>query len=70
MNDKPARIWLADDHALVLDGIELVLSFRPDLKVIGRSLNGDDLIAALGSHDIDLVISDLRMPGGWMAFRS
>ncbi|MFZ1691800.1 MAG: response regulator transcription factor [Flavobacteriales bacterium] len=64
MNDKPVRIWLADDHALVLDGIELVLSLRPDLKIIGRSLNGDDLIAALGLHDIDLVISDLRMPGG------
>jgi DNA-binding NarL/FixJ family response regulator len=59
-----ACIWLADDHALVLDGLELVLGTRPDLKVIGRSANGDDLLRAIGAHAVDLVISDLRMPGG------
>lgn len=60
----PTRIWLADDHALVLDGLELVLGTRPDLKVVGRSAGGDELLAALGATAIDLVISDLRMPGG------
>lgn len=57
-------IWLADDHALVLDGLELVLATRADLSVLGRSANGDDLLHALGGHQVDLVITDLRMPGG------
>lgn len=64
MDRSPTAIWLADDHALMLDGLELVLAGRPDLRVIGRSLSGDDLLRALRTHPIELVISDLRMPGG------
>jgi DNA-binding NarL/FixJ family response regulator len=60
----PTRIWLADDHALVLDGLELVLGTRRDLEVIGRSANGDDLLRSIGAYAVQLVISDLRMPGG------
>lgn len=64
MNKEATRIWLADDRALVLDGLELVLGTRPDLRVLGRSTNGDELLAALRMKDIRLVITDLRMPGG------
>lgn len=64
MSEEPTAVWLADDHALVLDGLELVLAMRPDVNVIGRSLNGDELLAALARHAIGLVVSDLRMPGG------
>lgn len=57
------RIWLADDHQLVIDGFRLLLSLRSDLWVEGSSANGPDLLNDLLHHRVDLLVSDLKMPG-------
>ncbi len=58
----PARILLADDHALVRRGIRLILDAEPDLTVVAEAADGAEAVArALGS-DIDLAILDIAMP--------
>jgi DNA-binding NarL/FixJ family response regulator len=56
------RTWIADDHQLVLDGFHILLSMRDDIEIIGESNDGVQLIHALQTQKIDLVISDLIMP--------
>lgn len=57
------KIWMADDHQLILDGYRLLLSFRPDLEILGESNDGLHLLDSLSKHKVDLILSDLRMPG-------
>lgn len=56
------RIVLADDHALVRDGIRSLLETETDLEVIGEASNGKEAIELVEKVDPDLLIIDIRMP--------
>ncbi len=56
------RIVLADDHALVRDGIRSLLESESDLGVIGEASNGQEAIALVEKLQPDLLIIDIRMP--------
>lgn len=60
----PARILLADDHALVRRGVRLILDAEPDLTVIAEAADGAEAIdrAREMADDIDLAILDIAMP--------
>ncbi|MGW6455537.1 response regulator [Streptomyces sp. NPDC055078] len=58
----PARILLADDHALVRRGVRLILDSEPDLTVVAEADDGDEAVARARTTDIDLVILDIAMP--------
>jgi DNA-binding NarL/FixJ family response regulator len=53
---------LADDHPLLLDGMENLFRLEKDFKVVARCLNGDDTLAALRKHKANILILDIRMP--------
>jgi len=57
------RILLADDHKLFAAGIERLLSNEPDF--IGEKVvhNGKEAIAAIKEKKVDLIITDMNMPG-------
>ena len=38
-------IFLADDHAIVRDGLRLMLEDQPDMKVVGMASNGRDAVS-------------------------
>ena len=57
------KIWLADDHQLVIDGYKLLISMRDDLYVQGVSFSGLELLKSVAINNVDLIISDLKMPG-------
>ena len=57
------KIWLADDHQLVIDGYKLLISMRDDLYVQGVSFSGFELLKSIAINPVDLIISDLKMPG-------
>jgi DNA-binding NarL/FixJ family response regulator len=57
------RIALADDHQLVLDGLKLILTGQNNWQIVSESNNGEGLLATLHHETIDLVITDLNMPG-------
>ena len=57
------RVLLADDHAIVREGIRSLLDAEPDLHVVGEVGSAEDALAFLGNQQVDLVTLDLRMPG-------
>lgn len=59
--DRSLRIILADDHPVVLMGMEMVLS-GPVFSVVAKAQNTDELIELLKREPCDLVISDYSMP--------
>ncbi|MER5777606.1 response regulator transcription factor [Streptomyces sp. NPDC002039] len=60
------RILLADDHPVVREGLRGMLAAEPDLKVVGEAANGPqaEALAARLLPELDLILMDLRMPGG------
>ncbi|GAA0466144.1 response regulator transcription factor [Actinoplanes hulinensis] len=63
MTDRePARILLADDHALVRRGVRLILDSEPDLTVVAEASDGAEAIAQARTERPDLAILDIAMP--------
>ncbi|MBP7419028.1 MAG: response regulator transcription factor, partial [Xanthomonadales bacterium] len=59
---SPTRIALADDQALVREGLKALLA-GPHLDVAIEADNGESLLRQLESVRVDVVVSDIRMPG-------
>lgn len=56
------RILIADDHAVVRQGLKMFLSLDPDLEVIGEANNGAEALELSGQLQPDVVLMDLLMP--------
>jgi DNA-binding NarL/FixJ family response regulator len=56
------RILVADDHALVRDGLKLVLNAEPDLEVVAEAADGAEAVKRALHEDIHLAILDISMP--------
>jgi DNA-binding NarL/FixJ family response regulator len=57
------RVVLADDQALVREGVTLILRTEPDIEVVADCSNGADAALAAERHRPDIVLMDVRMPG-------
>lgn len=55
-------ILIADDHALLREGIRRVLSFEDDLEVIGEAEDGEDAIKKTLELTPDILLLDINMP--------
>ncbi|BDU06341.1 response regulator transcription factor [Nocardia cyriacigeorgica] len=62
MSPGPARILLADDHALVRSGLRMILDAEPDLTVVAEAANGYEAVQQLTQVPVDLAILDIAMP--------
>lgn len=59
----PIRVVLADDHALVTEGLRRLLDQQPDMEVVQAVGNGDELVQLLKARDdIDVAVVDVQMP--------
>jgi len=56
------RVFLADDHAVVVEGLRLLLERQPDMKVIGTAANGLEVVRQAVKLSPDVVIMDVAMP--------
>lgn len=59
----PIKIVIADDHALLRQGIKRVLNFEDDLEVIGEAEEGQEALARTLMLQPDVLLLDLNMPG-------
>ena len=62
MTPLRTRILLADDHAVVRDGLRMLLDAEPDLRVVAQAGDGAEAVTAGLVEDIDLAILDVAMP--------
>ena len=60
MNDQ-INIILVDDHKILLDGLEALLSINDTFSVIGKYTSGIDLINTMGYSEADVIIMDINM---------
>jgi DNA-binding NarL/FixJ family response regulator len=58
----PIRLVLADDHPIVLDGLENLFSLEPDFRVLAHCVNGEECVEAVRRYQPDVLILDIRMP--------
>ena len=64
---KPAKnnsikVFIADDHDVVRQGIKTIISDTTDLCVIGEAENGEDALEKIRGLDVDVLIMDYDMP--------
>jgi DNA-binding NarL/FixJ family response regulator len=58
------RILLVDDHPVVREGLRGMLAAEDDLEVVAEAGGAAEAVAAVRAHEPDVVLMDLRMPGG------
>jgi two-component system, NarL family, response regulator NreC len=59
---KRLRVFIADDHAVVRDGLRLLINSQPDMRVIGEAEDGRQAYEGIKEHQPDVVIMDVSMP--------
>lgn len=59
---KTIRVLIADDHAIVRQGLRQILSDTPDLTVAGEADNGVQAVQMVRSSEWDVVLMDVSMP--------
>lgn len=57
------NILVTDDHPIVRNGLKLILSDEPDMKVTCEASNGPEALLKLKTNNVDVVILDISMPG-------
>ena len=58
----PITLVLADDHPLILDGIENLFQLEKDFKLVARCIDGEEALRAVRVHRPDVLVLDIRMP--------
>ena len=56
------RVFIADDHAIVREGLELLLASEKDIEVIGWATNGREAVEKVMQSKPDVLIMDIMMP--------
>jgi len=57
------RLLLVDDHAILRDGLRALLSYYPDVEVVGEAEDGLQAIECVERLAPDVVVMDIAMPG-------
>ena len=57
------RIVIADDHAIVREGLKRIVSEAPDLQVVDEAADGSAVMHLVRERDFDVLVLDLSMPG-------
>lgn len=59
--EPPIRVLLAEDHALVREGLVSLLHWQK-IQVVAEAVNGEEAVALYREHRPDITLMDLRMP--------
>lgn len=60
--DKPIRILIADDHAIVRKGLRTLITSQADMELIGEATNGLDAVQQSRTLQPDVILMDMVMP--------
>jgi len=57
------RLLVADDHAIMRDGIRALVGLHEDIEIVGEAATGQEAIAKAQELMPDVIIMDIAMPG-------
>ena len=57
------RLMIADDHAIVREGLKQLFALVGEIEVVGTAVNGGEVLEALHHNAVDLLLLDMTMPG-------
>jgi two-component system response regulator DevR len=57
-------VMLVDDHEIVRQGLRALLEAEDDIEVVAEAENGPSAVLLASEHQPDVVVMDVRMPGG------
>ena len=57
------QILIADDHAIIRDGLKQIISFVSNMAVAGEASNGEEVLQKLRALHVDVLVLDMSMPG-------
>jgi len=59
---KPISVFIVDDHHVVRFGLQAILNGEPGIQVVGTASSASEALAALSKLEVDVLLTDLRMP--------
>jgi DNA-binding NarL/FixJ family response regulator len=62
-SQEQIRIMCVDDHAIVREGLNAIISAQPDLSVVAEAGSGEEAIELYRQHQPSIVLMDLRLKG-------
>jgi len=60
---EKVRVYLVDDHTILLDGVRSLLHSTEEYEVVGSAANAEDALKYLQNNPVDVLISDYSLPG-------
>lgn len=60
---KPHKILIVDDHTIMRDGLQALLSSDPNYEIVGTLADGKSAIQSVATLEPDVILMDLTMPG-------
>lgn len=64
MTPRAITVMLVDDHPVVREGVRGMLAGEPDIDIVAEAGSADEAVVMSGAYRPDVVLMDLRMPGG------
>jgi two-component system response regulator DevR len=64
MRGKPLKVMIVDDHEVVRQGLKALLDAEDDIEVVTEADSGPSAVSLASAHLPDVVVMDVRMPGG------
>src|SRR6202046_4639872 len=56
-------VLIADDHPVVRQGLQVLLSVQDDIDVVGEAADGEQAVAMAAELAPDVILLDLKLPG-------
>jgi PAS domain S-box-containing protein len=60
--DRPIRVLIVDDHAILREGLASVLAEEDDIEIVGQAADGAEAVAMARKHRPDVVVMDVTLP--------
>ncbi len=57
------QVLIADDHAIIRDGLKQIISFVPNMEVAGEAGDGEEVLQKIRTLKVDVLVLDMSMPG-------
>ncbi len=62
MKNSQIKILIADDHDIIRQGLNRIISFEKDMEIVAEARNGEEVIKLVRLQEIDVILLDCNMP--------